>query len=254
MSDLDRVLGRRSAQINEVTTASAIPPVATVPAFRQAKRPALAKDAEEKRRKHNRLVSGVIGMTGMTEAESTSDTESLFPEDAKESDGLDRLNPGIHVKKPQFKQDDPDSPKDEEEQLLSPRAALVAPDVTPNSMTEIDPSDVPGPKGSTFKAADAATPAPADASAPAAPDNGIGDQDRFTNTMDTLLGRDRTQPTQPPTAMRPPTVESRGISPEAAAAMFNSPTGDALLAHGKPMAEPVVSDGKTIFEAARRFM
>lgn len=248
MSDLDRVLGRKPIQ--EVTTASAVPVVATVPAFRQTRRP-VKKDDDENRKRHARLVSGVLGMT---EAE-TSDNDSLFPEDAEETDGSERPTSGIRLKKPEFSQRNPDSPKDEQEQLLSPRAALVAPDVTPDSMTEIDPSDVPGPKGTSFKVGDTATEAPA--TAPAALDTVLGGgQDKFTSTMDTLLGHDRRQqPMQrPPSPASPATMETQAISPEAAAAMFIAPSGEAILAQGKPMADPVVGDGKTIFEAARRFM
>lgn len=242
-------MGRKPIQ--EVTTADAIPPVAAMPAFRQIKRPALAKNAQGKR-KHNQLVNDVIGKSSVVEDSSTTDEESLFPEDAEESDGTDRLNQGINVRTPKFKQADPDSPKDKEEQLLTPRAALVAPDVTPESMTELDPSDVPGPSGSSFKASDAAAQPTQAEPTPGAPAADLGGTDRFIGTMDTLLGRDRTQPMTPPTAQRPPTVESR-MSPEAAAAMFNAPSGDAILAQGKPMADPVVSDGKPIYEAFRKF-
>jgi hypothetical protein len=248
MSDLDRVLGRR-VPIQEVTTASAIPVVATVPSSRHAKRAAMADDVERKK-KHARLISGVIGMRESDDVESTSNEDSLIPKDAEESDGTERSAQGINVKTPKFKKDDPDSPKDEQEQLLSPKAALVAPDVTPHSMTEIDPSDVPGPSATTFRAADAAEPPPA-ASTPVS----IGQEDRFVNTMDTILGRDRSNPA-PPAASRPPTptMESSAtaISPEAAAAMFSSGAIDPLK-QGQPMPDPVVTDAKQVCEAFRRF-
>jgi hypothetical protein len=247
MSDLDRVLGRR-APIQEVTTASAIPVVATVPSSRHAKRPALAGD-EERKKKHARLISGVIGMRESDDVESTSSADSLIPKDAEESDGTERSAQGINVKMPKFKKADPDSPKNEEEQLLSPKAALVAPDVTPHSMTEIDPSDVPGPTATTFRAADAAAPAPA-AAAPAS----IGQEDQFTHAMDALLGRDRTNPAPPSTRPPTPTMESQAspISPEAAAAMFSSGAIDPLK-QGQPMPDPVVTDGKQVCEAFRKF-
>lgn len=248
MSDLDRVLGRK-APIQEVTTASAIPVVATVPSSRHVKRPAMADDAERKK-KHARLISGIIGMRESDAVDSTSNDDSLIPKDAEESDGTERSAQGINVKMPKFKKDDPDSPKDEREQLLSPKAALVAPDVTPNSMTEIDPSDVPGPASTSFRAADAAQAPP-----PTAAPSSIGQEDRFTHTMDTLLGRDRTQPSTPqgrPTP--PPTMESQvpSISPEAAAAMFSSGPIDPLK-QGQPMPDPVVTDAKQVCEAFRRF-
>jgi hypothetical protein len=248
MSDLDRVLGRRKP-IKETTTASAIPVVATVPSSRHVKRPFKSDD----RKKHARLISGVIGMRESDgDVESTSSEDALIPKDAEESDGTERSAQGINVKTPTFKKDDPDSPKDEQEQLLSPKAALVAPDVTPNSMTEIDPSEVPGPASTSFRAADAA-----EAPTPTATPASIGQQDKFTNTMDTLLGRDRTQPAAPPQGQPNPapameSFQPPPISPEAAAAMFSSGAIDPLK-QGQPMPDPVVTDAKQVCEAFRKF-
>lgn len=206
------------------------------------------KEEDENKKKRVKIISGVIGMRESGEDQFDDDEEkgSLIPKDAEQTDGSESSNPGVNVARPKFKKNDPDSPKGGEEQLLSPKAALVAPDVTPDSMTEIDPSEVPGPSGATFSASDAARPAQPPSPAPSAPGS-----DQFTNTMDTLLGRNRSDG-----ASRPPSMESvqtaSALSPEAAAAMFASQAGDPLKP-GQPMPEPVVGDGKKICEAFRRF-
>ncbi len=232
------------------------------------KRPGLIKKDDEKRRR--RAIAGVLGAT-MEAAEedeyeeATEQRDGVIPANAEElEDG--RSDPsGLRLKEPKFKKANPDSPKDDQEALMSPKAALVAPDVTPNSMTEIDPSEVPGGEGETFKAPDvsieppAAGPVPADIGAPV-PAPG---QDKFTTAMDTLLGKSRKpapsdgsqQAAPPPPA---PAMESQPISPEAAAAMFTAPvegvSGDALLRQNQPMPDPKVGDGKKVFESFRRFV
>jgi hypothetical protein len=267
MSDLDRVLGR-SVPLREATVTGDIAPVMTGGGMNgRPKRPGLAKKDDEKRRR--RTIASVLGAT-MEAAEedeyeeTTEQRSGVIPANAEElEDG--RSDPsGLRLKKPEFKKSNPDSPKDERETLMSPKAALVAPDVTPDSMIEIDPSEVPGGQGETFKAPDvsidppAAGPVPADIGAPA-PEPG---QDRFTTAMDTLLGKSRkpAEPTAGTAAPPPPqpAMESKAtISPEAAAAMFAAPiegvSGDTLLRQNQPMPDPKVGDGK-VFESFRKFV
>jgi hypothetical protein len=266
MSDLDRVLGR-GVPLRETTTTGDIAPVMTGGGMNgRPKRPGLTtKDDEKKRR---RAIAGVLGVAMESSdeeeyEETTEETTGVIPQDAEElEDG--RSDPsGLRLKKPEFKKSNPDSPKDEKEALMSPKAALVAPDVTPNSMTEIDPSEVPGGEGETFKAPDVtiappeAGPLPADIGEPAPAQPG---QDTFTTAMDTLLGKSR-KPAAP-TSARPaapaPAMESNAISPESAAAMFATPVeavpGDVLLRQNQPMPDPEVGDGKKVFESYRRFI
>jgi hypothetical protein len=270
MNDLDRVLGRSSVQ--EATMTGSVAPVMTGGGQNaRPKRPGLLKKDDEKRRR--RTIAGVLGAT-MEAAEedeyedATEQRHGVIPANAEEvKDG--RSDPsGLRLKEPQFKKANPDSPKNDQEALMSPKAALVAPDVTPNSMTEIDPSEVPGGKGETFKAPDvtteppAAGPVPADIGAPTPAGPG---QDTFTTAMDTLLGKSR-KPAAPehaqaaPAAAAPPAMESNAhpISPEAAAALFTAPvegvSGDALLRQNQPMPDPKVGDGKRVFESFRRFV
>jgi hypothetical protein len=269
MSDLDRVLGR-SVPLRETTTTGDIAPVMTGGGMNgRPKRPGLVKKGDDKARR--RAVSGVMSVIGEAAEEdeyeeTTEQTDGVIPKNAEELDGGRHDPSGINVKTPEFKKRDPDSPKGDAETLMSPKSALVAPDVTPNSMTEIDPSEVPGGDGETFKAPDVTIeppspgPVPADIGAPA-PEAGPG-QDTFTTAMDTLLGRNR-QPAAAPAQARPvppPTMESKAppISEEAAAAMFAAPvegvSGDALLRQNQPMPEPKVGDGKRVFESFRRFI
>lgn len=253
MSTLDRVLGRQPIQ--EVTTTGDIAPVmGTVPASRSIKRPKLARDIAKKKDRSS-LVKSVIGRTDESEEAEYEEEEehgddSIIPTDAKKIKDFGMGVSALELKEPKLTKRGPDAPQEDDEKLLSPKAALVAPDVTPHSMTEIDPSDVPGPSGTTFKAADVEAPAPAAEMPSAAPGT-----DTFTNAMDTVLGRQR--PSQVPRSAEgqvpPPTMESAAppISPEAAAAMFSN--GNDQLKQGQPMPEPKASDGKQVCESFRRF-
>lgn len=251
MSDLDRVLGRR-VPVRETTTADIAPVM--VGGGPGAKRPGLVKKkGDDKEKQRRRAISGVLGTLGESEEEEHEDSQDedagVIPKDAEEMEDGRHDPSGLNLKEPQFKKKAPDSPQDEREQLLSPKAALVAPDVTPDSMVEIDPSDVPGPEGETFRAVDTAPPQPPSA-APEPPGAGA---DRFTNTMDMLLGRTRSTAPAQSGGQPPPTMESApSISPEAAAAMFTSQVGDPLR-QGQPMPDPKVGDGKAVLESFRRF-
>jgi hypothetical protein len=154
----------------------------------------------------------------------------VIPKDAEElEDG--RSDPsGLHVKKPSSRSATRTARRTSNEALMSPKAALVAPDVTPDSMTEIDPSEVPGGEGETFKAPDVTIEPPRQVrSQPTSasqrpPQPG---QDTFTTAMDTLLGKSR-KPSAPTSARLSGACSSASgsepISPEsAAAAMFTAP-------------------------------
>jgi hypothetical protein len=274
MNDLDRVLGR-SVPLRETTTTGDVAPVMSGGGMNgRPKRPGLVKKKDDDAKAaRGRAVAGVLGSIGEAVEEdeyeeASEQRDGVIPKNAEELEGGRQDPSGLNIKTPEFKKRDPDSPRDEKEALLTPRAALVAPDVTPNSMTEIDPSDVPGPEGTSFKASEAAAEAPAPGPTPAAigeptpPEApGIGQQDTFTTAMDTLLGRSRQAASAPTPGGRPappPAMESKQpISQEAAAAMFTTGSevsGDALLRQNQPMPEPTVGDGKRVFESFRRFV
>lgn len=272
MSDLDRVLGR---SLREATTTGDVAPVMTGGGMNgRPRRPGLVKKDDDEDKKRRRAVAGVIGATMEASEEddyeeTTEQKDGVIPKDAEEmEDGLSDPS-GVHVKAPEFKKREPDSPKGGNEVLMSPKSALVAPDVTPDSMTELDPSDVPGGEGETFKAPDVtiepppAGPVPADIGAPAPAAPG---QDRFTTAMDTLLGKSRkpSAPGRVSPAPAPAPAAAPPISESAAAAMFTAPveamdggvamSGDSLLRQNQPMPDPKVGDGKRVFEAYRQFI
>lgn len=73
----------------------------------------------------------------------------------------------------------------EKEQYLTPYSALTAPDCTPDALTPIDPSKVPGSQGpEKFTAADLDD-------AEEAPQTGLGQEHPSLKAMDVLLGRRR---------------------------------------------------------------
>lgn len=256
MSALDAVLGRRP--VTETTTASAIPVVATVPSSRQTVR-SRPQDEEEKR-KAARRASSVRAVLGEAE-----DTEPVIPEDAEELEGAAIDPSGLNLKdaeeiEPKKKVE---QPKDDTERLLTPRAALVAPDVTPESMTEIDPSLVPGRSStSSFRASDVESEAAPGVRGPAS--SGASHQSEIA--MNILMGRQKpSQGTQPvghntrpaetayesaPVAPPMPYVEP--ISESAANAMFSAGQAD-VLKQNQPMPDHQAGDGRAIYSAFRRF-
>lgn len=262
MSAIDRILGR-PGRITEVTMSGDVPPMMAAPSSRFSRRSKLSQEEDKKKRRAS-MVSGVIGMQSESEekdyVKSGSDDEGVIPQNAEEIEPGEHDASGLHLKAPKFKKDDPDEPTGEEEKLMSPRSALVAPDVTPDSMTEIDPSEVPGKRSTSFKALDLfKEPEPPLAAGP------VGGSDQFTSTMDTLLGHNRssgypggaggrTPPSPAPASMG----ESRQpISAEAASAMFEDGIGEGSggdpLKQGVPMPDHTPGDGKKICEAFRKF-
>jgi hypothetical protein len=188
---------------------------------------------------------------------------NVIPDEAEELDPMEqsggtittRLNPIRDVVQ------EPTKPKDDDEKFTSPYTALTAPDATPDSLTQTDPSKLPGltlDKFTSKQAAEAGAPAPQEAASEiSAPDAGV---DGATHTMDVLLGRRRVG--NPPSARKPEEFQGMGAitnEAQALAALSITPTGapvsgQALLGQGVEMPAPTAGDGKTIFEAARRFL
>lgn len=235
MSALDRVLGRK---LNETTTTGDIAPVmASVPAWQHIKR---NKDEESRRKKKSSEVAKVVG-----ESQEEGD---VIPSDAEEAEDSDfNAAAGVHVPKPKEPKKNPDQAASEEEKLLTPTAALVAPDVTPDSMTEIDPSQVPGKSGGqSFRASDLNAP-------PQQPQQPGDRTDAAVSQMDILLGRQRSNTPNGP-GSPPPTQPV--MSEDAAAAIFNQKSGDELLQPGVEVPPPTQGrvDARTVCEAARKFL
>lgn len=175
--------------------------------------------------------------------------EELNPQEQAGGTITTRLNPIKDVVM------EPTKPRDDDEKFTSPFSALTAPDATPESLTQIDPSKLPGVATEKFATKDATEAPAAPPKAPAelsAPDEGT---DTAMRTMDLLLGRQRTG--SPPSEKRPDEFKKLGaITSEASAlaALNIAPNGADLLGRGREMPPPAPTDGKAIFEATRRFM
>jgi hypothetical protein len=162
-----------------------------------------------------------------------SDHESIIPDDAKPVDPFTVSQiPGVKdIASSSEAPSEPSVITAREEELISPTAALVAPDVTPKVFDLIDPSQVPAPP---------APPAPA----PAPP--GPGQK----GALDTILARPATGPM--PTAesfmnvITP--VDSAGVQAAVASKLVPATDG------GSGMPSHQEGDGRTVFNVARRLM
>lgn len=235
MSALDRVLGRK---LNETTTTGDIAPVmANVPTWQHIKR---KKDAEGRKKKSSE-VAKVVG--------EAQEEEEVIPADAEGAEEGDfNASQGVYVSKPKEQPKAPEQPTSDEEKLLTPAAALVAPDVTPDSMTEIDPSKVPGRSGGqSFRASDLNAP-------PQQPGAQPGERtDPGVSQMDILLGRQRSNTANGP-GSPPPTQPI--MTEDSAAALFSTASGEDLLRPGIEVPPPTQGrvDAKAVCEAARKFI
>lgn len=182
---------------------------------------------------------------GIREQQQEQPMDGIFPEDAEDLDDPSGSTLTTPLRSIKDVVQEPSHPTGEKEKLLTPYAALTAPDVTPQAMEPIDPSNVPGMEpADSFNSTDLS----AEGVAPNAEPSPV-----MPNAMDVLLGRKRDQaasaePT--PQGTPPPPV----MTEEAASRMFNS-TGDttASLNQGVPMPIPEPTDGRQVMEAFRRF-
>ena len=200
-----------------------------------------SKSGRERNALHRRTAAALLGLG---EAE---DDESIIPADAEEVQNVAGPS-GIRVDDKAVKKDqeapEPDHPSEVpgsgEDSLLSPRDALVAPDVTPQAMEPIDASEVPHAKGQDR---------PPEGQVPRftrAPQNDV-------NPMDVLLGRTSTRPS------RPEPEPENVVTAESAQAQVNTllnvggVSGDALLRNNAPMPDPKPGDASKIMEAFSRY-
>ncbi len=151
---------------------------------------------------------------------------------------------------------EPSHPSGDREKLMTPYAALTAPDATPGAMTPLDPSKVPGSTTQSFTAAELEKTKPEQEVRPEEIEGpGV---DKATRAMDVLLGRTRAGK---PASDRAEAERAGAITSEAAAyaALRIVPPGmaetvGAAMAPGILMPEPTAGDGKRICEAFRHFM
>lgn len=156
---------------------------------------------------------------------------------------------------------EPSHPSGDREKLMTPYAALTAPDATPDAMTPLDPAKVPGKTSQSFTAGDLekAAEEPPREEAPNPADLDEPGVDKATRTMDILLGRKRTTGAAPKNSSE--MAQAGAITTEAAAytALNIKPPGmaetiGAAMVPGTPMPAPVVGDAKVVCEAFRRYM
>lgn len=195
-----------------------------------------------------------------------ADEKSVIPDDAEAMDGIERSTFTTRLRDVKDVVQEPSHPSGEKEKYLTPYAALTAPDATPDAMSPIDPSKVPGMSATqskfTWGELEQTPPAP-DVNAPV-PSGG----DAAVNAMDVLLGRNRAPKpaanAAEATAMGAIATEEQAMAAlgienpliaeaaksKAAAALFANPdpAGDSM------MPPPAQADPKKVYEAARRFM
>lgn len=180
--------------------------------------------------------------------------EGIIPDNAEELDdvGISTLPKTLKPIKDVVQE--PTYPTADREKLMTPYSALTAPDATPDALTPIDPSKVPGTTAQTFTAAELEK---AEEKPEEEEVEGPG-VDKATRTMDLLLGRSRAAK---PAADRAEAEKMGAITTEAAAraALKIDPPGmaetiGAAMVPGMPMPPPTTGDAKVICEAFRRFM
>lgn len=180
-------------------------------------------------------------------------SDSIIPDEAEDIDKSSEVV-GKPLKRIVNVVQEPSHPSGEKEKYITPYSALTAPDCTPDALTPLDPSKVPGSAGpEKFKAADLeqATETP--------PVPGIGGEHPTMRAMDILLGRQRTGTNKPPVGEETPVITSEA---DAARAMGIKTVIDedaevkakafasASAAPGQPMPDPVVNENSAAKIAA----
>jgi len=241
-----------------VTMAGDVPPVMTGMGMSAAFAPSRFKtvDKVKKPYRRSRMVSGIIGRLKEDEDEQE---KGVIPGDAKEVDSLVTSVSAVSVETPVMP--DPDKPASmlkPGEPLISPAAALVAPDVTPDSLKPLDPSQVPG--------ADKGTP-PEAMPAPSLPSEARYSPTEPGAALDMVLGR--TAPANMPAyASSGPALQAGGTMPVesmlpgipspstfASSAATAVPLSEAALmrSQGAGMPEHIAANGDAVLSAFRRF-
>lgn len=222
-------LAKMLCGLTEMTTVGDVAPVECgAPVLANPATAAKRKMPADKKKKdmRGRMASRLIG--------EDSRDGFVIPDNAKEVDTLEVNGDGLStIKTPVIPGEKPKNPYSGDEPLILPAASLVAPDVTPEALYPLDPSQLPGadagksPESTPMQPA--ATPPPSPGAAPL-PSSPAG-----SPAIDVVLGK---------TTGGEPSLESilarmPGIpSPASVAALeSNAPSGEAALAKGAPMPE-----------------
>lgn len=263
---LDQVMGRKPRVDEDVPVPCAVMPRRS---YRdRLERQRQRRDPEgietEKEREDESMDADLRAVLG--EAEEGRAETDIIPKNAEEIDGTEhvitaRMNPIKDVVQ------EPSHPSGEKEKYLTPYAALTAPDATPEGMSPIDPSRVPGmaaPNKFSWSDLEKATPEPP----PEAPAASLG-SDTAVNAMDVLLGRERgagrpaantaemaaagqvatEEAVLASMGIQNPVIAEEAAAKAAAALVANpDPTGGSLMPEHKP------ADPKKVYEAARKWI
>lgn len=238
--------------MGETTDTGSIAPVMTGsavisnPGATAAKRRIPTEKPEKTRKLRNRVVDGIMGRL-----KEDRDGE-VIPSDAKEVKSFDMNDHGLDLKNPEIPGQKIKNPYSGEEPLILPAASLVAPDVTPEAVHPLDPTQIPGADRGTKPAA---TPAPPPQ---AAPEPGAAPA-QASPALDILMGRPA-QPQEPSAPTTPPISAESALSslpgiPSPSAVAAGAASGTAALSVGQPMPDHKANDGgKTILEAFSKFV
>jgi hypothetical protein len=260
MGLIDDILGRRSVREN---TSDVVPVVAGKQRLPLRKEP--PKDKEDDKLKDRARRSSVVAhIMGMTE----SDDEAIIPDTAQSLDPMQTHQiPGLSSRNPvDDNEEEPSEPSRTNihgEELIPPSAALVAPDVTPNVMVPLDPSQVPAGARTMERPAPPSPMGQPEAGAPAQPPMGTSPN---RGVLDTILGRQNTgpQPAAAAQAMAESMLHQDAAAQAMAEAMMNEAVNGTIQERvaskivpaaegGEGMPIHREGDGRSVYNAFRRF-
>ncbi|MGV0949165.1 MAG: hypothetical protein ACOYB3_00740 [Azonexus sp.] len=233
--------------MGEMTDTGDIAPVMTGsqvisnPGATGAKRRIPTATPDKTKKLRNRVVDGIMGRL-----REDRDGE-VIPSDAKEVKSFDMNDHGLDLKQPEIPGQKIKNPYSGDEPLILPTASLVAPDVTPEAIHPLDPSQLPG---ADRGGKPTSTPAPSQYGGPGASHAPAQASPALDILMGKPVGQEPSAPTTPP--MESALSSLPGIPSPAAVA---SPGGQVLMAANQPMPDHTPNDGcKTILEAFSRFV
>ena len=200
--------------------------------------PATRMQRSRRSREVQRRHSAAAMILGLGEDE---EGESIIPDDAEEIENIAGPS-GIRLDNEKTRKDqepdEPDTPSEiysdeEDDRLLTPRDALVAPDVTPQALDPIDASEVP-------KAPE--------------PPRFVQPEQSKVDPMSILLGRS-SAPQSSGQQMPPEQVVTAESTQATVNAILNpgGVSGEALMRPKTPMPDHKPADGNKIMEAFERY-
>lgn len=254
---ISKLTGQKSRVQEDVPVPVAVMPRRFYRDRMQQARPAQAELDPERADESLRAILG--------EAES-NDGGYVIPDDAEEIDDVGHGTITAKLRDVKDVVQEPSHPSGEKEKFLTPYAALTAPDATPDAMTAIDPSKVPGSSSDQRKFTWSEL-AKAEPETPVESPEPVTGGDSAVNVMDLLMGRKRGEKApQGPSEVTPtgiateeaalaamgienPVIAEAAASKAAAALMPNpDPTGASAMPEHKQ------ADVRKVCDIARKWM